>query len=152
MSETTDPAVQAAPSINILPAETHGDILVQLIRGQERSATQILNLTQRLFGVDGQPGALPFLIEQHKEVSKKMEDNKTELLNRIDAAKEDLSTKMGAQQVATDAKFTKVDEKHAELDKRVTWYSGGIALLGTIATLAIGLMAIFHHTSAAVPH
>jgi hypothetical protein len=136
---------QSTTSVNILPSDTHGDILVQLIRGQERAATQLQNLNERLFGANGQTGALPFLVQQHKDVAQKLDDTKTELLNRIDTAKEDLSTKMGAQKEATDADIEKVDKKHNKLDKKVTWYAGGIAAIGGLLGVALTLLEIFHH-------
>lgn len=141
-NNVTSPA--ATTSVTILPSDTHGDILVQLIRGQERSATEMRNLTQRLFGGDGQLGAMPYLIEQHKEVTKKMDDNKTELLDRIDTAKEDLSKKMVAQKEDTDKDIEKIQGKHNKLDKKVTWYSGGIAAIVGLLGLAGALFEIFH--------
>jgi hypothetical protein len=146
MSEDSN-AIPSQPTTNvtILPTDTHGDILVQLIRGQERAATEIKNLNERLFGGNGAPGALPILYEQHRTVAQKLDDNKTELLNRIDGVKEDISNKMVAQKEATDKDIEGLEKKHNKLDKKVTWYSGGIAVLGTVLTAALALLGIFHH-------
>lgn len=131
MTDSTNNNSGDVPQINIIPADSHGDILVQLIRGQERSATALELQNQRLFGGNGMPGILPALIQQHKDLVVTLDTNKVELLGKIEAAKTELSNKM-----------TVVDEKYNKLNVKVNWFAGGLSALGSAATLAMGYIGL----------
>ena len=141
MNENEDIPVIAG-HINILPADSHGDILVQLIRGQERSATALELQNKRLFGGDGMPGMLPAIIDQHKQLAQKIDANKDELAGRIEAAKTDLSNKMTEQKEAVDEDIKAVDDKYNSLNVKVNWFAGGISTLTTAAGLVLGYIGL----------
>ena len=120
-----------APQINILPADSHGDILVQLIKGQERAATQIELQNNRLFGGNGQKGSIPALFELQQTLATKLDTNKNELVDKIDGFHKTLA-----------GKIDDVEDKHNVLDKKMNWYAGGLAALGSAATLVMGYIGI----------
>jgi hypothetical protein len=122
-----------APQINILPSDSHGDILVQLIRGQERAATALELQNRRLFGGDGQQGSIPLLFQQHKELAAKM-----------DATKDELATKLDDFKTVLTVKIDGVEDKHTALDKKVNWYAGGLAALGTGVTFVLAALGVYH--------
>jgi hypothetical protein len=130
--------------INILPVDSHGDILVQLIRGQERSATALELQNRRLFGGDGMSGMLPAMIEQTKDLAKKLDANKDELLDRIEDAKKDLKASIDTNKEKTDADIKEVRDSAADLSIKVNWFAGGLAALGTAATFVLGAIGIYH--------
>ena len=131
-----------APQINIIPADMHGDILVQLIKGQERSATALDLQNKRLFGGEGMPGLLPAILQQHRDLDVKLDNNKNELLQKIETVKTDLSVTMTVQKKETDASIKAVDDKYNKLNVKVNWFAGGLSALGSAATLAMGYIGL----------
>lgn len=88
------------------------------------TATTLKIMNRNLFGGDGQVGALHYIMEQHKELSAKIDTNRQELLDRIDAKKDE------------------TDKKIEVVKSKVTWYSGGIAALGTGVTLFLTWLGV----------
>lgn len=131
-----------ADDINIISPDTHGDILVALIKGQERAATELRLQNTRLFGGDGQQGAIPFIVQQHKELVEKLDKNKDELVEKIEETRTTLTDKIDATKKETDKDIKDLTGKHNKLDKKVNWYSGGLAALGVAATLVTGWLGI----------
>ena len=133
-----------APQINIIPADSHGDILVQLIRGQERSATALELQNTRLFGGDGATGMLPAIIQQHKELATKLDTNKTELLDRIEAAKGELRAQIDAKKTDTDASVKVVADAQIALDRKVNHFTTAAATVNTIFLGAMAAIGLYH--------
>ena len=131
-----------APQINILPADSHGDILVQLIRGQERAATALELQNRRLFGGDGQKGSIPALFDLQQALAQKLDTNKDELAAKIETTKEVLSEKMVVMKAAADADVKLVAERQQKLENRANWYAGGLAAIGSAATFALGYLGL----------
>src|SRR5271163_2044673 len=94
MTDKNDDTPLVTGNINILPADSHGDILVQLIRGQERAATALDIQNKRLFGGDGQAGSIPALFQLQQALATKLDSNKDELVDKIEKVKDVLSEKM----------------------------------------------------------
>lgn len=100
------------------------DLLVQ-------TANTVDLLHSRLFGGDGQIGALAHMYQQQKELTEKLDSSKRELLDRIDAKKKDV-----------DEDIKNLADKHESLNIKVNWFAGGLASLGTAATLLLGYIGI----------
>jgi hypothetical protein len=98
----------------------------------------------RLFGGDGQPGAIKFILDQHKELAEKLDINKTELLTRIDATKTDLMLTIETKKDATDATIKELAEKHAVLDKKMTRVMTVGATVNAMFIGALGILGIYH--------
>ncbi|MFZ1974739.1 MAG: hypothetical protein WAU89_17970 [Candidatus Acidiferrales bacterium] len=109
-----------------------------------QTATNVQNMSDRLFGANGDGGAIHFILTQHKELAEKMEHNKQELLDRIDGTKKDLQTSIDSNKEKTDTAIQKVDDKHDSLNTRVNWFAGGIATLGTLITFLLAAFGIYH--------
>ena len=75
------------------------DLLVQ-------TALTVELLNTRLFGGAGQEGALPFMFKQHEALTKNLNDNKQELIDKIDLKKQEVDKSISA-----------LEEKHNRLDK-----------------------------------
>jgi hypothetical protein len=131
-----------APQINILPVDTHGDILVQLIRGQERAATALEFQNRRLFGGDGQPGSIPALFQLQHDLAAKLDANKDALMDKISAAKADLSAEMSVDKQQVDEDIENLECRQQDLEKKINWYGGGIATLGAAATFVLGYLGL----------
>jgi hypothetical protein len=142
MSDNDVPSVTG--NINILPPDSHGDILVQLIRGQERSATALELQNKRLFGGDGMPGMLPEIIQQHKDLGSKLDTNKTELLDRIEAAKGELRAQIDAKKTDTDAAVKVVSDAQIALDRKVNHFTTVAATVNTIFLGAMAALGLYH--------
>lgn len=110
-----------------------------------KTATTVDLLHTRLFGGDGQTGALPYLLEQQKELTHKLDNNKQELLNKIEEKKDQLIEKMDVLKKATDDDIRELRSDTRLLERKVNWFAGGIATIGSIATLAMGWFAGFHN-------
>lgn len=91
------------------------------------TSTTVRIMNQRLFGGDGQMGALPYLNEQHRAIVQKLDTNKQELLDRIDDKKAE-----------TDEDIKTLTEEYNKLDRKVNWFAGGITALGTAASFLLG--------------
>jgi|ERR1700735_422695 hypothetical protein len=130
--------------INIIPPDSHGDILLQLIRGQERAATALELQNRRLFGGDGQTGSIPALFDLQHKLAEKLDRNKEDLVEKIEGAKKDLQASIDGNKEKTDADIKEVREKAANLDIKVNWFAGGLAALGTAATFVLGAIGIYH--------
>ena len=100
------------------------DLLVQ-------TALTVELLNTRLFGGAGQKGAIPYMYEQHEALTKNLNDNKQELLDKIDLKKQEVDESISA-----------LEEKHNKLDKKVNWYTGGVAAIGAGATLILGWLGL----------
>jgi hypothetical protein len=143
MSESNNKDVQ---QINILPSDSHGDILVQLIRGQERAATALELQNRRLFGGDGQAGSIPALFDLQQKLAAKLDDNKEYLVTKIDGAKRDLQVSINGNKAETDGKIEKVSDAQIDLDRKVNRFT---TVAATVNTIFIGAMAAlgFYHKS-----
>ena len=140
MNDST--SLNEAPQINILPADTHGDILVQLIRGQERAATALELQNRRLFGGDGQTGSIPALFKLQQDLSEKLDSNKDALIEKIATVKMELSAEMGVDKIQVDKDIEDLEERHQNLENKINWYGGGIATLGAAATFVLGYLGL----------
>ena len=98
-----------------------------------KTATTVDLLNTRLFGADGQVGALPYILKQHEEISAKLDRNKQDLLDRIDKKKEEI-----------DADVKDLQEKHNNLNIKVNWFAGGLTALGTAATMVMSWVGLHH--------
>jgi hypothetical protein len=105
-----------------------------------KTATTVDLLNTRLFGGDGQIGAIPYMFEQHKQLTEKLDGNKEELLEKINIKKDELVEKIEEIKKDTDVDIKEVMDKHDKLNSKVTWYAGGITALWS----ALGLWFGFH--------
>lgn len=117
--------------------DDHKELLV-------KTATTVELLNTRLFGGDGQKGAIPFILEQHMDLAKQLDSNKHELIERIEEKKDQLMDKIDKTKQETDADIKVIEEKHESLNGKVNWFAGGIAALGTAATMIMTWFGIHH--------
>jgi hypothetical protein len=108
--------------INVVPTDNNA-ALIELIKGQSAAATELRIQNARLFGGDGQSGAMTILFEQHRVLQHKMEGDKMELMDRIDVAKTELSTKIDTHKKTADEIVSVLRKDHTDLDKKVTGWS-----------------------------
>jgi hypothetical protein len=117
---------------------------VQLIRGQERSATALELQNKRLFGGDGMPGMLPAIIQQHKDLGSKLDTNKDELMARIESTKNDLQIKIDLKKTETDASVKVVADAQIALDRKVNHFTTVAATVNTIFLGAMAALGLYH--------
>jgi len=100
------------------------------------TATTLRIMNERLFGGPGQPdgGALHFIMSQHKDLRKQLDDNKQELLDKIDAKKAE-----------TDGDIKSVQQDFKDLDHKVTLWSGGLAVLEFLIVTGLTWMGVKYH-------
>ncbi len=107
-----------------------------------KTSTIVDGMNTRLFGANGDGGAIHFILEQHRELAGKLEENKHELLTKIETAKNDLSQKLETRSTEVESKVEDLRKDHTDLDKKVTgWSYVGTALQFLImaALAAVGL-------------
>lgn len=98
-----------------------------------KTATTVELLNTRLFGGEGQVGALPYILEKHEDLVQKLDVNKKELLDKIEAKKAE-----------TDKDIEDIREEHHKLDVKINWFAGGLAALGSAATFVTAWMGLHH--------
>jgi hypothetical protein len=125
---------EIVPAINILPSDTHGDILVQLIRGQERAATELRLQNERLFGGNGQPGAIYRIVQQHEDLAQKIDDTKSDLIKKIDEVAIAAIAKAKAVEDAQGIKNTEFTDKIHAIDNKSVFVAG----IGTSIAIGVG--------------
>jgi len=99
------------------------------------TALNVKNMSERLFGGPGQPdgGAIHFIVAQHKELSEKLESNKQELLEKIDAKKAE-----------TDTAIEKVEKDQQDLDSKVNRVVTAGVTVNAIAGLLLAWLGVRH--------
>ena len=138
--------------INVVPTDNNA-ALIELIKGQASAATELRLQNTRLFGGDGQPGAIRLIMDQHHSLEKKLDEKTAELLDKIEANKKELSEKtekvaealaekLEGRTTATDKQFSTLRHDHAELDKKVTGWSYVISVGAFLITCALALVGI----------
>lgn len=132
-------------NVNIIPPDIHSATLLELVKGQTRLVALFDSQNERLFGGNGQPGALPTLYENQKELTRVVSQNKTELMNRIDGAKDELTKSIDVKKEKTDTDIDLCNKANANTEKKVTkvWTIGATAW--AILGLIVGILAIYHH-------
>lgn len=106
--------------------DDHKELLV-------KTATTVELLNTRLFGADGQMGALPYILKQHEDMSAKLDKNKQELLDKIDLKKKEIDTDVD-----------ELRKDHNNLNIKVNWFAGGLTALGTAATMVMSWVGLHH--------
>jgi hypothetical protein len=119
-------------------------LLLELVKGQQAAATELRLQNARLFGGDGQPGAIPTLFANHQKLSEKLDANKTELVNKIEAAKEELSLNMATQKKEIEDEICDLRTDHEGLEKKVTRYGTIGATVQSMIILAMGALGLWH--------
>jgi hypothetical protein len=119
-------------------------MLLELIKGQQAAATEIRLQNARLFGGDGQPGAIPTLFAMQQKLTEKLDTNKDELVAKIETAKDDLSGKMVSQKKEIEDEIDAARKEHSELDKKVSRFGTiGGTLYGVLVVL-LSILGIWH--------
>lgn len=96
---------------------------LEVTQSMTRQETLMENMSTRLFGGNGQTGALLFLTEQHSKLAEKIDHKTDELDTKIDTKADDKDLK-------------ELEDKHDDLSTRVSWYGGiGAAIAFLISTL-----------------
>lgn len=138
--------------------------LVELIKGQERAAEAMKNQNTRLFGGEGQKGALPYILEQHEALVKKIDETRIELADKVESARTELAAnvestrkematnvestrkELSAAQIARDTKvdvqFGDLTDKHDKLNSKVNWSIGVGTGIGSAASFVLGWLGI----------
>jgi hypothetical protein len=138
--------------INVVPTDNNA-ALIELIKGQASAATELRLQNARLFGGDGQPGAIRLIMDQHHNLEKKLEDKTNELLDKIEANKQELALKtekvaetlaekLEIKTTETDKKFSILQKDHTELDKKVTGWSYVLSVASFLLTAALAVIGI----------
>jgi hypothetical protein len=107
-----------------------------------KTATVVDGMNTRLFGANGDGGSIHFILEQHRELSGKLETNKQELLTKIESVRTDLSKKMDMQNTDLEGTVRDLRKDHTDLDKKMTGWSyviSVVSFLGMAAMTALGL-------------
>ena len=84
--------------------DANHDLLVETV-------TTVKLLNTRLFGGDGQVGALPNMLQQHEKLTAQLDTNRQALLDRIDSKKKEIDEDVKA-----------LAEKHESLNIKVNWF------------------------------
>jgi hypothetical protein len=119
-------------------------MLIELLKGQQASATELRLQNERLFGGNGQPGAIPVLFAAQQKLGEQLDTNKDLLIAKIDAAKEDLSSKMATQKRDVQLEIKEVRDDHETLDKRVSKLNAIGSTLYTVLILGLSAFGIWH--------
>jgi hypothetical protein len=110
------------------------------------TATNVRNMTERLFGGVGQPdgGTLHFIVNQHKELATKLETNKQELLDRIESARSELRVQIDAKKTETDAAIKTISDAQIALDRKVNHFTTVAATVNTIFLGGMAALGLYH--------
>jgi hypothetical protein len=90
-------------------SNTPSDLLLELVRGQEQAAEALKNQNTRLFGGEGQKGALPYMLEQHENLIKKIDETRVELAAKVESARLELASTVEStrRELATNVEATR---------------------------------------------
>ena len=106
------------------------------------TATQLRIMNNRLFGGEGEHGALPFLFEQHKGMQDKVDTLKTELMDKIEETRQNLTNSIDTKKESIDEEIASVKKETEKVDKKVNWIigigTGAGAIVGYITNLLGG--------------
>jgi hypothetical protein len=94
-----------------------------------QTSTILDSMNTRLFGLNGDGGAFHFIMEQHKELDKKIEENKEKILEKIELRVKN-----------TEEKVERIRTDYTSLDRKVTRWSG--AITATQFIIGLGLTAL----------
>lgn len=100
------------------------------------TSVNVKNMSERLFGGPGQPdgGALHYIMTQHTELAKRLEENKTELIAKIESVK----TSHGEEVAA-------VQKKQEDLDRKVNTVTTAGITVNAIAGIFLTWLGLRHH-------
>jgi chromosome segregation ATPase len=134
--------------LNIPGGGATAALLLELVKGQQAAATELRLQNARLFGGDGQPGAIPTLFAQHQklaeELNVKLDANKTELVNKIEAVKDDLAAKMTTQKTEIEDEISDLRTDHEDLDKKVSRFGTIGATIQAMLVIGLSAFGIWH--------
>lgn len=134
---------------DIVLSPDNSSMIVELIKGQAAAATELRLQNARLFGGDGQPGAIHLIMDQHRALDAKLDKQSDTLLDKIETNKNELSAKTEeiakvlaekTEQVAAtlsekiDSKKKEQDDRISEVEKKQYWMSGA----GTVVGITLG--------------
>ncbi len=69
-------------------APKENTVLIQILQGQTELTTEVKNLNTRLFGAEGQKGAIPVLFDKHEALAIIVQDVKDEALAAVQKTKD----------------------------------------------------------------
>jgi hypothetical protein len=150
--------------IDITVPGASAQMLLELIKGQAYAATELRLQNARLFGGDGQEGALSFILKQHDSLIKKIdgtridlalqvegtrrelaatvENTRRELAATVENTRRELSAAVLLRDQAVDTKIDALENKHSKLDAKMNRWTGAIVTIQFICGLGLGWLGI----------
>ena len=125
-----------AGDVNVNPESS--SLLIELVKGQQAAATEMRLQNARLFGGDGQPGAIKYILDQHKELAEKLDANKHELFTKIELVKTDIGDRMVSQKKDIDSDIKEVRDAGLDTDRKA---SRAITIGATVNAVFLGALA-----------